>query len=512
MKKVLLLALFAGLISAGAQSPKVGYQSFADFDQLWVYDGKVKTAMSSSTDVKGGNMDMWNFHGHYRGEPVLARIEGPGSVYRVWSAFASGWIKVYIDGKSRPEICCGFKNYLKGKCAGLPGNFSVGRTANYMPIPFARSIIITAPGFNFPAYYQVSFQSCDRSVEVKSFSRESAKSGEAFESAASAWRNFGSPLQAGMEFAASGKDRAALDLKAAGVIRSLAIADADNPSDPLKAGKLEIFWDGNARPAVDAPVDAFFINQPDLKDKWPGASLKSFFIAAGKNGYSAKFPMPFANGAKVSVSAPGKNLKITALVEKRDSLPQNAMRFHAFYKAREFPENEKRENIFTLTTPVDPKNNWVALEEQGKGKYIGCAIFVKSVGTVWWGEGDEMTYIDGSAKPQIQGTGTEDEFNWSWGYAPHMSPVSGTLPVIPACKESIVAQIIPILRNKECQKVRGDNIGYRFRPSDYVPFEKSIKVSYEILGNAFLTPHPIGNLSQERGDDYASVAYWYELP
>jgi hypothetical protein len=93
-----------------------------------------------------------------------------------------------------------------------------------------------------------------------------------------------------------------------------------------------------------------------------------------------------------------------------------------------------------------------------------------------------------------------------------MSPVSGTLPVADKCDENIAAQIIPQIRNPECQKIRGDNIAYRFRPSDYVAFEKSIKISYEVLGNSFLAPHFIANMSQERGDDYASIAYWYEMP
>ena len=55
-------------------------------------------------------------------------------------------------------------------------------------------------------------------------------------------------------------------------------------------------------------------------------------------------------------------------------------------------------------------------------------------------------------------------------------------------------------------------IAYRFRPGDYVPFRESIKVSYEILGHSWKTSrNPFaGSLSQQRGDDYSSVAYWYE--
>jgi hypothetical protein len=520
MKKIIVAGLVIGFLftvssSAEQAVPPVGYAALADFDHLWLYTGKVNTGMFSSTDPKAGNLDMWNFHGRYRGEPVLAKIDGPGCIYRVWSALASGWFKVYLDGSSRPEISCGFKNYLEGKCPGLPGDFSVGRTANYMPIPFAKSIIITAPGFSFPAYYQVSFQTYDKSVPVKSFKKQEAGSGEAYDAAVSKWKEMsGEEGLAQSSNVAEGRDRVILQLTGAGIIRGLSITNPDAPQKSLPGARLELFWDNNPKPSVDVPLDAFFINQPDLRGNWPGGALKNLFVIAGAGGYLSRFPMPFADGAKITVSAPGSKIRVLAIVEKRDSLPANAMRFHAFYRSQEFPENEKKENIFTFRTPISPEKNWVVLEEQGRGHYLGCALFVKSVGTVWWGEGDEMTYIDGSARPQIQGTGTEDEFNWSWGYAVHMKPVSGTLPVVPACKESIAAQIIPALRNKQCQKIRGDNIAYRFRPSDYVPFEKSIKVSYEILGNTFLAPHFLlsGNLSQERGDDYASIAYWYERP
>jgi len=546
MKKILAVGFVIGLlVSAAAISdepvPQIGYAAFASFDQLWLYSGKVKTGMFSSTDPKGGNMDMWSFHGRYRGEPVLAKIEGPGCVYRIWSALASGRLKVYLDGKTRPEINCGFKEYLKGKCEGLPGDFIAGH-ANYMPIPFAKSIVITAPGFSFPAYYQVSFQTYDPSVRVQSFKKSEVESASLLKSARASWARTPANLPeqglSTMSQTLTTKSELILEpnsfvlskstplpgtaqdlvmeIPDAGVIRKLVIKNQKDPADPLLGLGLKIFWDGSDQPAIDVPIDAFFLNQPDLKEKWPGGELKNLFLYAGRDGYACSFPMPFAHGAKIVIPNPGKEreLQINAFWETRESLPPNAMRFHALYRSQEFPENEKKENIFTFRTPVNPEKNWVALDERGKGNYVGAAIFVKSVGTVWWGEGDEMDWIDGSAKPQIQGTGTEDEFNWGWGFKPVLSPVSGTLPLVPKCKESIVAQIIPAFRNKECQKIRGDNIAFRLRPSDYVPFESSIKASYEILGNSFLTPRFLlrGNLSQERGDDYASMAYWYEMP
>ena len=62
----------------------------------------------------------------------------------------------------------------------------------------------------------------------------------------------------------------------------------------------------------------------------------------------------------------------------------------------------------------------------------------------------------------------------------------------------------------------GYNTVYRFRPADFVPFKHSIKATYERLGSTTTRlPRYKGspvNVSTERGDDYRSVAFWYELP
>ena len=511
-------AIFAaGNVKTEELIPPVGDQWLKGLDYLWQDTGQVRTAMSSSTHPINGNRDMSNFHGKYRGEKILAKIDGPGCVYRLWSAMPSGRLKVYLDGSTRPEISCGFKNYLTGKCDGLTDDFVLGRWANYMPIPFEKSIIITAPGFTFPGYYQVSYQTYGPAVKVESFKKERAAKHPALESAAAVWG--GRALEKGCgdlaEKSVSGEAAPAgmvgLALEGAGVIRRLAVKNPENPSDPLAGIKIEMFWDQEQEPSVSAPVDAFFINRFNLKNDWPGGSLASLFITASDEGYVSFIPMPFANGAYLKAEIAGAPVELTVCFEKRDGLPENSLRFRAEYREQDYETDWSPDKVITTNTAIDPATNYVVLDRAGQGHYLGCALFVESVGTLWWGEGDENTYIDGAAEPQIQGTGTEDEFNWSWGYNPHMSAVSGTLPVIPPCDETIVAQVVPQLRNKECQKIRGENIAYRFRPSDYVPFEKSIKVSYEILGNSFLAPHLLGNMSQQRGDDYASVAYWYEM-
>ncbi len=528
MKKfsaLLLPALALVLAGAGAgAAPPVGYQWLAGLDYLWHYSGAVHTAMSSSTDPTGGNKDMSQFHGKYRGEKVLARIDGPGCVYRIWSAMPSGTLKVYLDGSPKPAIKCGFKKYLTGKCSGLPSDFTLGRWANYMPIPFAKSIIITAPGFHMPGYYQVSYQTYDPGVKVESFTKDAAHDFIALEKSPSVF--LGGKLNQGCDGLTSaegtvelapGEEAAALDLSGAGVIRQLSVKQPEGGAAELAGLRIMIYWDGSESAAVDAPLDAFFVDRFGLDDKWPGGSLAGIFVSGDDQGNAAWFPMPFASGARVAIKNNGeaeRSLEVRACYEKRTALPPSSLRFRAEYREKDYPSDLSPARTIANNTPIDPTTNYVVLDRRGRGNYVGCAIFVKSVGTVWWGEGDEMTYVDGAAKPQIQGTGTEDEFNWSWGFNPSMSLISGTLPVVPPCKETIAAQIIPQLRNAKCNELTGQNIAYRFRPSDYVPFATSIKVGYEVLGQSPAAPNNIikGNLSQHRGDDYASMAFWYEAP
>ena len=47
-----------------------------------------------------------------------------------------------------------------------------------------------------------------------------------------------------------------------------------------------------------------------------------------------------------------------------------------------------------------------------------------------------------------------------------------------------------------------------------MPFQKSIKVSYERVASLppnYRYPGSLINMTHDRGDDYASVAFWYEL-
>jgi hypothetical protein len=60
------------------------------------------------------------------------------------------------------------------------------------------------------------------------------------------------------------------------------------------------------------------------------------------------------------------------------------------------------------------------LETKGRGHYIGCNLSVTNFTRNWWGEGDDMIWVDGYKwPPDLHGTGSEDYFNQAFGMQPN---------------------------------------------------------------------------------------------
>jgi hypothetical protein len=106
----------------------------------------------------------------------------------------------------------------------------------------------------------------------------------------------------------------------------------------------------------------------------------------------------------------------------------------------------------------------------------------------WYGEGDEMIFIDGETwPPSLHGTGTEDYVNMA--FCPReefCSPYHGL-----------------ILYNGSLEahewRWKGKQSCYRYHVEDPIAFRKSIRVTIE---------HGEANILS---NDIASTAYWYQL-
>lgn len=257
---------------------------------------------------------------------------------------------------------------------------------------------------------------------------------------------------------------------------------------------IRITWDDQDTPSVLAPLGDFFC----IGNCYPGNfSSLPFNVSlkpeeAGRYGapcsVSCYFPMPFNKKAKIEIVNENElpfilyfNIDYEMY---KEPLPADTAYFHAKWN-RCNPCNGWGPDIQTNSPEVNTvvnlkgEDNYVVLETEGTGHYVGCNLTVKHFQGSWWGEGNDMFFIDGEEYPSLNGTGTEDYFNHAWGMQRNAYPFFGT-----------------IVHEGDTD---GFHVAYRFHITDPVRFEKKIKVTIE-HGHA-------NHLS----DDWSSTAYWYQL-
>ena len=137
------------------------------------------------------------------------------------------------------------------------------------------------------------------------------------------------------------------------------------------------------------------------------------------------------------------------------------------------------------------EGNYVIMEAEGKGHFLGVTHSIIQNQGDWWGEGDEMIFIDGEKTPRINGTGAEDYYLGAWCYGGcGLNPFGNSQPTF-------------AYADYGNPKNGGDNRGaewmvYRFHTASPVVFNKSIRMTIE---------HGHAN---HRSDSYYTVAYWYQ--
>jgi len=292
-----------------------------------------------------------------------------------------------------------------------------------------------------------------------------------------------------LEGIAPGQRRTLFEVKGAGVIDHIWITIAPPPPALSRHDLiLRMYWDGEANPSVEAPVGDFFGQGWD--ESYPFAVLP---LAAGPREGRAMvsyFPMPFASGARIEIENDSAQ-KVDAFYyyvdyQEMASLPADLGRFHAFYNHALTEASPEGENEWSLLGPQGKNTtgdrNYLIADIEGKGHYVGVNYYVDCPSPMWYGEGDDMFFIDGERWPSsLHGTGTEDYFNTSWspnvlfqhpyfGYA-RVNGGTGWL---------------------------GRTHVYRFHLADPVYFDRSLRFSIEHGHDNNLTL------------DLSSVAYWYQ--
>ena len=250
---------------------------------------------------------------------------------------------------------------------------------------------------------------------------------------------------------------------------------------------FRIYWDGKSYPSVEAPLAAFFGNGWD--EYYEFASLPLAVGPQGGTGLVSYFQMPFANGARLEIENQSdetiSRLYFYIDYVEMKKLPNDLGRFHAWYNHELTDALPEGETEWGLVGPqinnVDGAGNYLFADIKGEGQFVGINYYVHSPSPMWYGEGDDMIFIDGEEKASLLGTGTEDFFNTSW------------------CPKTIFAHpYYGYARVNNDNGWLGRTHVYRFFISDPIYFEKSLKGTIEHGHNNNLTL------------DISSVAYWYQ--
>jgi len=242
---------------------------------------------------------------------------------------------------------------------------------------------------------------------------------------------------------------------------------------------LRIYWDGNPRPAVEAPVGDFFANCFGKRSAVTSLPV----IVEDADSYNCFWRMPFRKSARVEIV--NESAKPISLLYynidwiRKDRLPSDTPYFYAQYR-QEYP--------------VQKGKDYVLLDTRGKGHYVGTVLAVRTRSPAWFGEGDEKIYIDGEEKPSIWGTGTEDYFLSAWGLKTTGTPYFG----------------VPYF--DQWGIVGCHTSAYRWHLADPIVFNTGIRVTLEHSGWISPDENPDRKSTSwnEREDDYSSVAFWYQ--
>jgi len=265
-----------------------------------------------------------------------------------------------------------------------------------------------------------------------------------------------------------------------------------------------MYWDGEANPSVEVPLGDFFGVGHGAAGSFYSLPL-SMYVADSSTRPTRNcwFPMPYTHGAKLELvnecRVPYYHYFYVDY-EEHGGIPDDTGRFHAQWRRENPTKPVKRPSDGSEVKNVTGADNYVILDARGRGQYVGCVLSVQGLSPGWWGEGDDMVFVDdeigedGSLKwpPSIHGTGTEDFMNFSYEF-----PVRDT-----AYGLYHGVSLPGAVRQNDWSTLSGKSNQwsvYRFHVQDPIPFQKRIMVTCE---------HGHGN---DRSDDWSSVAYWYQV-
>jgi len=287
-----------------------------------------------------------------------------------------------------------------------------------------------------------------------------------------------------------------------GTVRRIWITVDDRNPVMLRSLRIDMYWDGAAKPAVSAPLGDFFGVGLGRTASFESA----LFSDPEGRSFNCYIPMPFRKGMKIVVSnESAKDLQLLFYdvdYTLDDPHGDNVLYFHAIFR-HERPTTLQRD--FEVIPHVS-----------GKGRYLGANFGVIAdqvhFKNEWWGEGEVKVYKDGDRDhPTLNGTGSEDYIGTGWGEGTYAHLYQGCTVADKSARFCFYRYHVPdpIYFRKEI-RVTIQQIGYVGK--DSVMLKEATAPIYK--AGAGLTQAHVGYTGlYERQDDWSSVAYFYlDLP
>jgi Protein of unknown function (DUF2961) len=316
------------------------------------------------------------------------------------------------------------------------------------------------------------------------------------------------------ESLAAGETKVLLDIHEAGMINRMWFTINNRSALMLRSLRFRMYWDDQAKPAVDVPFGDFFCAALGI----PVAFQSSLFTNPEGRSFNSYIPMPFKKGARITLTnESSENLALLFYDIDFTSLskpPEDMLYLHSCWNRSMHGALGKD---FELLPAV-----------HGRGRFLGVSVGVNvdsSYIKTWWGEGEVKMYLDGdSLHPTINGTGTEDYIGTGWGMGKFTNMFQGcTLADDSAGKFAFYRFHIPdpVYFHQGC-RVTIQEMGGGMYPNvkkiieNRTPLQMVTVTTGKSLARLVDSPldindpaFPQGWINFYRVDDYSATAYFY---
>ncbi len=428
---------------------------------------------------------------------LMADVDGPGALVRLWTAAIDGTVQLWLDGNSEPLFSGPANDLFRRPLDSFPQSQSLNREnmvrtiyqrdAVYAPIPFAQRLRLEWTGnLAHIHFYQLEVRKYAPGTRVETFTPEDLEEYsetinrvigvladpdyQDVPQSSGSVENISATL-------APGSSEDALSLEGAGAITRLELKlEAQDLDRALRQTVLHIHFDGSPWGQVQAPVGDFFAAAPGVN---PFQSLPFSVLPDGT--MISRFVMPYQSSALVKLENRGDQRVLASGSANTVDYEWDEER-SMYFRARWRVDHD-------LVADPDAVQDLPFVVARGKGVYVGTTSILLNPNPIptpwgnWWGEGDEKAFVDDDSLPSLFGTGSEDYYNYSWS--------SPDIFSFPYCGQP---------RN-DGPGNRGFVTNYRWHILDPLPFRSNIGFYMELFSHE-RTP----------GVSYARVGYHYALP